>query len=72
MHFFIGLGQVVRVPLKFECTPGAPEQRIGAQKRSLADIRNSAAHGDPFDGMPWAGMLELVRDLIEYAYRNWR
>ena len=21
--------------------------------------------------MPWCGLLELVRDLIEYAYRDW-
>jgi hypothetical protein len=43
----------------------------GTQRPSLADIRNSSAHGDPFDGLPWAGLLELVRDLIEYAYRDW-
>jgi hypothetical protein len=44
----------------------------GKQRPSLADIRNSAAHGDPFDGYPWAGLLEMVRDLIEYAYRDFR
>lgn len=37
---------------------------------SLADIRNGLAHGDPFDGLPWAGLLELVKELIEYAYRD--
>lgn len=37
---------------------------------TLAGIRNSLAHGDPFDGLPWSGLLELVRDLIEYAYRD--
>ncbi len=42
----------------------------GEQKPSLADIRNDGAHGDPFDGFPWSGLLELVRDLIEYAYRS--
>lgn len=36
---------------------------------TLAEVRNSLAHGDPFDGLPWSGLLELVRDLIEYAYR---
>jgi len=40
-----------------------------ASRPTLADIRNSLAHGDPFDGLPWSGLLELVRDLIEYAYR---
>ncbi|AIO33333.1 hypothetical protein DM39_2041 [Burkholderia cenocepacia] len=38
---------------------------------TLAGIRNSLAHGDPFDGLPWSGLLELIRDLIEYAYRSY-
>lgn len=38
---------------------------------TLAEIRNALAHGDPFDGLPWSGLLELVRDLIEYAYRSY-
>jgi hypothetical protein len=42
----------------------------GKQKPSLSDIRNTLAHGDPFDGFPYAGLLELVRDLIDYAYRD--
>jgi hypothetical protein len=42
----------------------------GTREPSLAEIRNSLAHGDPFDGLPWAGLLELVRDLIQYAYRE--
>ena len=37
---------------------------------TLAEVRNSAAHGYPFDGLPRGGLLELVRDLIEYAYRG--
>ena len=28
------------------------------------------AHGDPFDGFPVGGLLELVRDLIVYSYRD--
>ena len=43
-------------------TVGAPEPM------TLARIRNSLAHGDPFDGLIWPGLLEIVRDLIEYAY----
>lgn len=43
----------------------------GASRPTLADVRNSLAHGDPFDGLPWSGLLELVRDLIEYAYRSY-
>lgn len=37
---------------------------------TLAGIRNRLAHGDPFDGLPWSGLLELIRDLIEFAYRD--
>ena len=43
----------------------------GDRTPSLAGIRNRQAHGDPFDGFPVSGLLELVRDLIEYAYRDW-
>jgi hypothetical protein len=41
----------------------------GASKPSLIDRRNELAHGYPFDGAPTSGLLELIRDLIEYAYR---
>ncbi len=36
----------------------------------LPHIRHSLAHGNPFDCMPWGRLLELVHDLIEYAYRD--
>jgi hypothetical protein len=53
-------------------TGGDPIARVlGKAKPSLADIRNSLAHGYPFDGLPQAGLLELVRDLINFAYRGW-
>ena len=42
----------------------------GKNKPSLAERRNLLAHGDPFDAMPCGGLLELVRDLIVYAYRG--
>jgi hypothetical protein len=42
----------------------------GTCQPSLAEMRNSLAHGEPFDGFPRAGLLELVRDLIQYAYRE--
>lgn len=48
-------------------------KKIGApEPMTLARIRNSLAHGDPFDGLIWPGLLEMVRDLIEYAYRKQR
>lgn len=36
---------------------------------NLADIRNTLAHGARLDGLPWSGLQELVRDLIEYSFR---
>jgi hypothetical protein len=42
----------------------------GDIKPSLSEIRNKQAHGDPFDGLPCGGLLELVRDLIAFAYRD--
>lgn len=45
-------------------------KRGGTTKPSLADIRNELAHGAPFDAMPKSGLLEIVRDLIHYAYRS--
>lgn len=44
---------------------------FGKDKMSLVEIRNSLAHGDPFDGLPYGGLLEHVRDLINFAYRGW-
>lgn len=41
------------------------------EQQTLSEIRNSLAHGDPFDGLPWGDLLELVRNLIEYAYRSY-
>jgi hypothetical protein len=43
----------------------------GNARPTLAEIRNKLAHGDPFDGNPWGGLLEVVRDLIDYAFRDW-
>jgi len=41
-----------------------------AARPTLSEIRNDLAHGYPFDGFPRSDILELVRDLIEYAYRD--
>ena len=43
---------------------------LAAPPMTLVERRNRAAHGDPFDTTPSAGLIELVRDLIEYAYRE--
>lgn len=59
-----------KIPMIRRCGGSAIGQINGDVKPTLADIRNSQAHGDPFDGFPYGGLLELVRDLIEYAYRG--
>jgi hypothetical protein len=59
-----------KVPLIQRCGGTVIDLLTGKREPSLADIRNDSAHGDPFDGFPWAGLLELIRDLINYAYRN--
>lgn len=36
----------------------------------LAEMRNVRMHGNPFGSGYQSGLLEVVRDLIEYAYRD--
>jgi hypothetical protein len=38
---------------------------------ALHNIRNALAHGEPFNNLPWGGLMESVRDVIEHAYRNY-
>jgi hypothetical protein len=59
-----------KVPMIRRCGGTVIDLLTGKREPSFADIRNDSAHGYPFDGFPWAGMLELIRDLIEYAYRD--
>lgn len=59
-----------KIPMIKRCGGSSIGFVNGGVKPSLADIRNKQAHGDPFDGFPIGGLLELVRDLIEYAYRD--
>jgi hypothetical protein len=60
-----------RIPMVVRCGGTAVGQLIGATHPTLAERRNALAHGDPFDGLPTGGLLELVRDLINYAYRHY-
>jgi hypothetical protein len=46
-------------------------QLTGVTRPTLAERRNALAHGDPFEGLQTAGLLELARDLINYAYRDY-
>lgn len=59
-----------KMPMIRRCGGTIIDLVAGKTPHTLADIRNDAAHGFPFDGFPWTGLLELVRDLIEYAYRD--
>lgn len=38
----------------------ARKARVWPGPTTLASIRNGFAHGDPFDGLPWSGLLELI------------
>lgn len=58
------------IPMVVRCDGTAIGQLTGETKPTLAERRNLAAHGDPFDGLPVGGLLELIRDLITYAYRD--
>lgn len=60
-----------RIPIIVRCGGTAVGQLVGAIHPTLAERRNALAHGDPFDGFPTSGLLELVRDLINYAYRRY-
>lgn len=58
-----------QIPMSVRCGGNAIGQLTGEANPTLAERRNLLAHGDPFDGFPTGGLLELVRDLINYAYR---
>lgn len=59
------------IPMAERCGGTAIGQLVGDVQPTLAERRNTLAHGDPFDGLPTCGLLELVRDLINYAYRDY-
>lgn len=58
------------IPMVVRCNGAAVGQLTGETRPTLAERRNLLAYGDPFDGLPAGGLLELVRDLINYAYRG--
>jgi hypothetical protein len=59
-----------KIPMIQKCGGTVIGLLKGNSKPTLAEMRNKQAHGDPFDGLPFGGLLELVRDLIQYAYRD--
>jgi hypothetical protein len=60
-----------QIPMATRCGGTAVGQLTGETRPTLAERRNALAHGDPFDGLPTGGLLELVRDLINFAYRDY-
>lgn len=60
-----------QIPMVVRCGGSALGQLTGEIHPTLAERRNALAHGDPFDGLPTGGLLELVRDLINFAYRHY-
>lgn len=60
-----------KLPMQRRCGLGSIVKRLTGEIRpTLANLRNDLAHGYPFDGLPSSGLLEVVRDLIDYAYRG--
>lgn len=59
-----------QIPMVTRCGGTAVGQLTGETRPTLAERRNTLAHGDPFEGLPTGGLLELVRDLINFAYRD--
>jgi hypothetical protein len=60
-----------QIPVVTRCGGTAVGQLTGETRPTLAERRNTLAHGDPFEGLPIGGLLELVRDLINFAYRDY-
>ncbi|PKP94576.1 MAG: hypothetical protein CVT77_01680 [Alphaproteobacteria bacterium HGW-Alphaproteobacteria-16] len=60
-----------QLPMIVRCGGTAIGQLTGVMKPTLDERRNALAHGDPFDGVPTSGLIELVRDLIMFAYRRY-
>lgn len=60
-----------QIPMVRRCGGTAIGQLTGETRPTLAERRNTLAHGDPFEGLPTGGLLELVRDLINFAYRDY-
>jgi hypothetical protein len=49
------------IPMVVRCNGSAIGQLTGDVRPTLAERRNTLAHGDPFDGLPTGGLLELAR-----------
>jgi hypothetical protein len=59
-----------KIPLIRKAGGSVIGRLTGKHQPALNQLRNELAHGYPFDGLPQSGLIELLRDLIEYAYRD--
>lgn len=59
-----------KIPLVQKSGGSVVGRLTGETGPTLAEMRNIRAHGNPFGSGFEAGLLELVRDLIVYAYRD--
>lgn len=59
-----------QLPIARDCNVPVVGQLTGTTHPTLAERRNAMAHGDAFDELPVSGLLAVVRDLIDYAYRK--
>lgn len=53
-------GSVQAMLFETDAAKQARKARVWPGPTTLASIRNGFAHGDPFDGLPWSGLLELI------------
>lgn len=60
-----------QLPIVRRCGGSVVGRLTGDDRPSLRELRNGLAHGDPLDALPISGLIELVRDLIEFAYRDY-
>jgi hypothetical protein len=60
-----------QIPISRRC-PGlnVVSRLTGELRPGLTDLRNDLVDGAPSDDSSSAGLLEIVRDLIEHAYRD--
>ena len=59
-----------KLPIVQRCGGSVIGGLTGDRRPTLADIRNEQAHGQSLDGLLIGGLLDVIHDLIEYAYRN--
>ncbi len=69
--FIPGLGRYLGyMAAHDELPPEAHSQAKRDTGNALDVIRNGLAHGNVFNNLPWGGLFESVREMVEHAFRN--